>query len=111
SYPGFHAPYAARVHVIDRCFGEFLDVLTRQRLDDDSVVVLTADHGEMLGEEGRWGHAYYLFPQILQVPLLVHVPASAAANDTHDAGAISFSTDIAPMIYAALGYRPQPVNR
>jgi hypothetical protein len=109
SYPGFHAPYAARVHVIDRCFGEFLDVLTRKGLDDDSVVVLTADHGEMLGEEGRWGHAYYLFPQILQVPLLVHLPRHVRER-LADPDAISFLTDITPTLYAALGYQPRAAD-
>ena len=76
-YPGFHAPYATRVHSIDRCFGAFIDALKARQLYDCSLVVLTADHGELLGEEGRWGHAYYLFPQILQIPLVVHLPASA----------------------------------
>jgi len=81
------------------------------------VIVLTSDHGELLGEEGRWGHAYYLFPQILQIPLIVHVPSEhSLAASTHDGGApdpgaISFSTDIAPTVYAALGYAPRPANR
>jgi hypothetical protein len=110
-YDGFHGPYATRIHAVDRCFGEFVDFLKARHLYEHSVIVLTSDHGELLGEEGRWGHAYYLFPQILQVPLIVHVPASANGNETHDADAISFSTDIAPTIYAALGYRPRPGNR
>jgi len=105
SYPGFQAPYAARVHAIDRCFGTFVDFLKRRRLYEDSVIVVTSDHGEMLGEEGRWGHAYYLFPQILQVPLLIHLPAAAARGSDPDLDAMTFLTDITPTIYAALGYR------
>ena len=110
SYPGFHAPYASRVRTIDRCFGEFVDFLKRHDLYDNSIVVLTSDHGEMLGEEGRWGHAYYLFPQILQVPLLVHLPRGVARETVQDTGAISFLTDITPTVYAALGYHPRASN-
>src|SRR5262249_53031262 len=110
SYRGFQAPYAARVHAIDRCFGTFIDFLKRRPLYDDSIVILTADHGEMLGEEGRWGHAYYLFPQILQVPLLIHLPADAARSAPSDLDALSFLTDITPTIYAALGYRTRGVD-
>lgn len=111
SYPGFHAPYAARVHAIDRCFGAFVDFLKRHDLYDNSVIVLTSDHGEMLGEEGRWGHAYYLFPPILQVPLLMHLPPGARRDAALDPNAISFLTDITPTLYAALGYHPRAANR
>jgi hypothetical protein len=55
---GFQAPYASRVHRIDACFGAFVDSLKRRGLYDRSLVVLTSDHGELLGEDGRWGHSY-----------------------------------------------------
>jgi hypothetical protein len=111
SYPGFHAPYAARVRAIDRCLGRFVDFLKERHAYDRSLIVLTADHGEMLGEEGRWGHAYYLFPQVLEIPLIVHLPrAEGDARAGLDATAIRFSTDISPTIYAVLGYRPRAAN-
>src|SRR4029077_156024 len=58
SYPGFHAPVAARGRKVDRCVGQFVDFLKRRGVYDRSIVILAADHGEMLGEDGRWGHAY-----------------------------------------------------
>lgn len=110
TYPGFHPPYAARVHRIDRCFGAFVDFLKRRDLYDRSLIIVTSDHGEMLGEEGRWGHAYYMFPPVLQVPLIMHLPRAARQLAGPDTGAVSFSTDIAPTVYAALGYRPRAAN-
>jgi len=104
TYPGFEPRYASRVHRMDRCFGGFVDFLKRRRIYDESIIVLTADHGEELGADGRWGHAYYLFPGVLEVPLIVHLPRAAGAPV--DAGAAAFTTDIAPTLYAALGYRP-----
>jgi hypothetical protein len=106
SYPGFEPPYAYRVERIDTCFGAFVDRLKQLGVYDRSIVVLTADHGELIGEDGRWGHSYHLFPQVSQVPLLVHLPPGAAPFA--DRGALTLSTDITPTIYAALGYDPVP---
>ncbi|HUR35242.1 MAG TPA: sulfatase-like hydrolase/transferase [Vicinamibacterales bacterium] len=107
SYAGFEPPYAYRVERIDGCFGNFIDALRRLGLYDRSLVVLTSDHGELIGEDGRWGHGYHLFPQVVQVPLLLHLPAAQAATlAAADTGAVAMSTDITPTLYAALGYRP-----
>jgi arylsulfatase A-like enzyme len=106
SYPGFEARYASRVHRIDGCFGAFIDTLKRTGLYDRSVIILTADHGEMLGEDRQWGHAYYLFPAVLQIPLMIRVPHSIAGRAMVDLDAISFSTDITPTLYTILGYAP-----
>jgi sulfatase-like protein len=110
TYPGFHPPYAARVHRLDGCFGTFVTFLKRRGLWDRSIVVLTSDHGEMLGEDRQWGHAYYLYPQVLQTPLLIHVPESLRRQPAPDTNAIAFSTDITPTLYALLGYRPERAN-
>jgi len=110
-YQSFHAPYATKVHAIDACFGRFIDFLKRRGLYERSLVVLTADHGEMLGEDGRFGHSYHLFPQVIQVPLIVHLPAALDRVASVDADAVSLTTDITPTIYAALGYSPVRANR
>jgi hypothetical protein len=107
AYPGFERRYAARLHRIDGCFGGFLDLLKRRGIYDRSVIVLTGDHGEMLGEDRQWGHAYYLFPPVLEIPLIIHVPAAIAGAANVDLDAASFSTDITPTLYAALGYQPR----
>lgn len=106
SYAGFYAPYASRVRRLDGCIGAFIDSLRAAGLYDRSVVVLTSDHGDSLGEEGRWGHAYTLFPEIVRVPLIVHLPPGLAARWTADPAAPAFLTDLAPTLYALLGHPP-----
>jgi hypothetical protein len=106
-YDGFVAPLAAEVHRLDTCFGSFIDELKRQRRYENSIVVLTSDHGDSLGEGGRWGHSYTLVPEVVSVPLIVHLPAALAATTSADLDAVSFSTDITPTLYAALGYDPR----
>ena len=106
SYPGFYAPYAARVRQVDAAFGEFIQFLKKRGLYENSIVVLTADHGDSLGEDGRWGHAYTLYPEIVRIPLLVHLPGELQARVSSDPQALAFSTDITPSLYYLLGHRP-----
>lgn len=106
SYPGFYAPYAARLRRIDGCFGKFIDFLKERRIYDDSIVILTADHGDSLGEEGRWGHAYMVNPEIVRIPLIIHVPPRLRPRGTVDTSRVAFSTDITPTLYHLLGHLP-----
>ena len=108
-YAGFNRSYAYAVEQIDACFGSFIERLERLKLYDHSVVVLTADHGEIIGEDGRWGHSYHMFPQVIQVPLFMHLP-SALEHARVDPGAVAMSTDITPTLYSILGYPVTPSN-
>jgi hypothetical protein len=104
-YPGFYAPYASRLKRLDGCFGSFIDYLKATGRYDNSVVVLTSDHGDSLGEGGYWGHAMWLFPEDVRVPLIVHVPERLRPGLTTDLARLAFSTDIAPTLYALLGHQ------
>jgi len=106
SYDGFFAPVASRVRRFDTCFGAFVDDLKRLGLYDESVIVLTSDHGDSLGEEGRMGHAYTLYPEIMRVPLILHVPASMRGRWQFDAARAAFTTDLTPTLYRLLGHAP-----
>jgi hypothetical protein len=107
-YDGFYPPYASRVHRFDGCFGGFIDDLKRRGLYDQSVIVLTSDHGDSLGEKGRWGHAYTLYPEVLQVPLVVRVPPALAARFEASPDDLSFTTDITPTLHTLLGHDVRP---
>jgi hypothetical protein len=105
SYRGFYAPYASRLRRIDDCFGRFEQFLKSRGLFDDSLIVLTADHGDSLGEEGRWGHAYTLVPEVVRVPLIVHLPK--AFQKLYSApNSVAFQSDITPSLYYMLGHKP-----
>jgi hypothetical protein len=108
SFGEFQGPAAAAIQRMDACFGRFIDSLKARQLFDDSIIVLTADHGDALGEARRWGHAYTLFPEIVRTPLIVHIPTRLRDQFVADEGAASFSTDITPSLYTLLGYRVDP---
>jgi arylsulfatase A-like enzyme len=106
SYPGFEPHVAWQIERMDGCFGSFIDFLHHSGLYDNSVIVLTSDHGDSLGEQLRWGHSYTMFPQIVRVPLIVHIPPRLRQEFYADPGTISFSIDITPSLYALLGHTP-----
>jgi arylsulfatase A-like enzyme len=66
--------------------------------------VLTSDHGDSLGEDGYWGHAMWLFPEDVRLPLIVHIPEALKPAVTTDLARLTFSTDIAPTLYTLLGH-------
>ena len=111
SYPAeFNARTASSLRRLDACFGGFVDYLKREHLYDDSIIILTSDHGDSLGEEGRWGHAFWMYPEVMNIPLIVHVPARLKADLRADLDALVFSTDIVPSLYVLLGYQPRDLG-
>ncbi len=106
NYGGFYAPYASRLRRIDGCFGNFINNLKKRNLYDSSIVILTADHGDSLGEQGRWGHAYTIYPEIMKIPLIMHIPEQFRQGLYFDPTTIAFSTDITPTLYYITGHKP-----
>ncbi len=107
-YAGFNAPYASRVRRLDGCFGAFVDHLKRSGRYEHSIIALTSDHGDSLGEDGRWGHAYTIFPEVVRVPLIIHVPPSLRARLSATTADPAFLTDLTPTLYELLGHTPTP---
>ena len=106
NYPGFNPSAATEIKRLDGCFGQFIHYLKSRRLYDNSIVVLTADHGESYGEFGHSNHAFGLTPQALRIPLIIHVPKSMRNEFYVDPEAIAFNIDVTPTLYSLLGHTP-----
>lgn len=65
------ALYDENVRYTDRRIGELLDELARRGLLENTLVVITADHGEAFGEHGDLFHGWNLYDELLRVPLVV----------------------------------------
>jgi arylsulfatase A-like enzyme len=105
-YTGFYAPAASEINRLDGCFGKFIRYLKTRGLYDNSIVVLTADHGESYGEFGHTNHAFGLHPEVLKVPLIFHLPTALRKSLYYDPEAIAFNIDVTPTLYYLLGHRP-----
>jgi len=104
--PGFNDRIAHEVHQVDGCLGKFLAYLKAHGLYDDSIVIVTSDHGDATGEFGRFSHSTSIFPEVMRVPLIVHLPVSMLGQVVYDDHRLSALTDITPSLYYLLGHRP-----
>ena len=95
------ARYKAGVMQVDANLQRLISGLESIDVWDQSLVILTADHGEALGEHGMWDHGFSLFETDLHVPLIVRWPG-------HVAGGLRNSTrvslvDVLPTVLNAVG--------
>ena len=66
--------YLDEVAAVDYFFGSILRWLKALGAYDDSIIVVTSDHGQALKERGFYGHGTFMYDEILQVPLIVKYP-------------------------------------
>ena len=70
--------YDAEVRYVDEAFRILIEELSRRNLWNDAVVVLTADHGESMGEHGLYfQHHAHVYEETMRVPLAIRLPESA----------------------------------
>ncbi len=79
------ADYRTSVHFVDSLIGTVLDDLARRGLQDDTVVIITADHGEEFDESraGLREHGSGYTTYQLQVPMIISIPGKAPAVFKH----------------------------
>ncbi len=58
----------------DHFFGAFLERLSELGLAEDTLVVVTSDHGEEFDDHGSWGHGHSVYQELLHVPLMFRLP-------------------------------------
>jgi arylsulfatase A-like enzyme len=66
--------YDAEIRHVDAELRRLFDRLQAQGLWEDTLVIVTADHGELHGEHGLYGHEFNIYDQVANVPLLVKHP-------------------------------------
>ncbi|HLJ28048.1 MAG TPA: sulfatase-like hydrolase/transferase [Candidatus Angelobacter sp.] len=110
SRPGFSNRISFELHQVDEILGGFFAYLKSHGLYDNSIIIISADHGDATGELGRVGHSSIIFPEVMRVPLLIHLPKKMQGRLASDPDSISTLTDITPTLYYLLGHRPIKIN-
>ena len=95
------AHYYGLIEMIDDNFGRVLQALRDNGLEENTVIILTSDHGEALGDHSMWGKGPYHYDGVVRVPFIVSWPGHFKAGATHD-GVISL-VDFAPTILDIAG--------
>jgi arylsulfatase A-like enzyme/Flp pilus assembly protein TadD len=98
-------PYDGEVAYSDELVGRLLDTLDRQGRRADTLVVVTSDHGEGLGEHGESVHGFFVYQSTLRVPLLLRGPGIAAGTRL---AVTARSPDLVPTVLDLLGVARAP---
>ena len=64
----------------DHFFGAFLERLSALGLANDTLIVVTSDHGEEFDDHGSWGHGHSVYQELLHVPLMFRLPNRVPAG-------------------------------
>ena len=88
--------YISEIEFLDKHLGLLIDGLKQRGLYDNSVIVLTADHGEEFYDHKGWWHGETLYDEQLHVPLILKLPNQALAAQVNEH--LSRSVDIAPTL-------------
>jgi arylsulfatase A-like enzyme len=114
--PEFSHLYDGEVRYLDEHLGQLFDWLKAEGLYEETLIVLTADHGEEFQEHGGWWHGQTLYQEQINVPLIVKYPVSLGEGSSQ-ASTVSpslvvddlvRSLDIAPTILDVAGvYIPE----
>ena len=96
-----NAMYDSEIHFMDESIGQLVSGMRELGLYDATEIIITADHGELLGEHGMTGHGKNLYQEVTRIPFFVKPP--------HGEGAPSESSrrvqilDILPMLIERAG--------
>jgi choline-sulfatase len=92
----------------DHFFGGFLERLSSLGLAEDTLIVVTSDHGEEFDDHGSWGHGHSVYQELLHVPLMFRLPNRLPAG-TKVGDAVS-TLDVSATVTDLLGVPPMSHN-
>lgn len=97
--------YDGEVAFVDQQLGRILDFVQQGPLKDNTIIIMTSDHGEAFGEHGLYRHGFELWEELIRVPLIIHVPGIAPKREL----ARRSSIDLVPTMLELLGVQlPEP---
>jgi arylsulfatase A-like enzyme/Tfp pilus assembly protein PilF len=97
-------PYDGEIAYADSGLGEIMQFLQKTRQLDETLVVMTADHGDSMGEHGESTHGMFVYDATTHVPLIMKHPALAQGMRVN--GTVS-SVDITPTVLDLLDIKAQ----
>jgi arylsulfatase A-like enzyme len=100
--PHLERLYNAEIAYTDFQVGRLLDELEKMGLSDDTLVILTSDHGEEFLDHGGFEHGHSLFNELLHVPLIVRIPGGGGSR----VASVVRLIDVAPTICDLVGIDP-----
>jgi tetratricopeptide (TPR) repeat protein len=98
-------PYDGEIAFADEQVGRLLRFLKDKAIYQNTMIVLSGDHGESLGEHGEKTHGFFIYNATMHVPLIVRLPGKSAVQTVADPVSL---VDLMPTILAAVGVESPP---
>jgi choline-sulfatase len=98
------AAYNAEVTFHDEQMGKFFAELQTMGRMEDTMIVITNDHGEEINDHGKFGHGHSLYDELLRSPLMMYFPGLFPGGARVDE--VVETVDVTPTILDALGLEP-----
>ncbi|GAG97977.1 unnamed protein product, partial [marine sediment metagenome] len=92
--------YDSEIAYTDYCIGQVIDKLKELSLYDSTLLIITADHGEGLGQHNEISHGFFIYYSTLHVPLIIKIPTGPKGKQINNLVAL---IDILPTICDSLG--------
>ncbi|MGB5812868.1 MAG: sulfatase [Polyangiales bacterium] len=92
----------------DHFLGEFIERLVALGLWEDTLLVITSDHGEEFNDHGSWGHGHSVYQELLHVPLMFRLPGRLPGG-VKIPDAVS-TLDVSATVTDLLGVSGMPTN-
>jgi arylsulfatase A-like enzyme/tetratricopeptide (TPR) repeat protein len=94
--------YAGEIAYVDQCVGEVLTKLRTLGADDNTLLIITGDHGESLGEHGEAKHGFFVYQSTLHVPLIIRAHRASSGRQV---AAIVSLVDLMPTVLDLVGLK------
>lgn len=97
---------------LDFFFGHIMKSLKARKIYDNSLIILTSDHGQGLFEKDFYGHGIYLYDELVDVPLLIKYPSTSRVFD-HDKRPYQSIQNLFPFLkeYLEGSYSTNPLSQ
>lgn len=101
---GMLARYDGEIRLADEWIGRFLDALKHRKLYDPALIVFLSDHGEEFDDHRGWFHGRSLYPEMIDMPLIVKLPGNVNAGERRQLSVDM--VDLAPTFCALVEAEP-----
>lgn len=98
--------YTNSAHWLDRQIGRVLDELEKRGLMENTIVIVTGDHGEEFMEKGSWGHNSSFVDEQIRTPMVAWFPGT----DHQEIDGLTSHVDIATTLLQRLGASGEAAN-
>ena len=95
--------YAGEIAYTDYCIAQVIQKLKDLGLFDSTLLIITGDHGEMLGEHREQEHGYFIYQSAIKVPLIFKLPQQRKSKNIKNTTSL---IDIVPTVCSLLDIQP-----